>query len=231
MRKPAPFLSGSMLKLLAMTLMLIDHTAHYILSQIPFFTTPLVVGISLYTMIRLATRIVFPLYAFLLVEGFIHTRDRKKYGLNLLIFALISELPWNFVHTGTLFAPSQNVMFTLFFSYLALCAIEHLDKNRFQQLLALLALFVICTFGKMDYGARGFGLVLIMYLLRQMPAVQAIAGTCMLNNGWAAGFAFIPINLYNGQRGFMKGRFAKYIAYVFYPAHLLLLGILKYYVM
>ncbi len=235
LKLPEPFISGSMLKILAMATMLIDHTASYILSQFDFFTNPLFnissKGISTYFILRMIGRLAFPLYAFLLVEGFIHTKNRLKYGIRLLAFAIISEIAWNFVHTGELFCSSQNTIFTLFFGYLALCALEYLDKDKIKQIFSLIALFLICSFCSVDYGAKGLGVILTLYLLRDRRLLQAIITSSMLNNGWAAVFAFVPINFYNGKRGFMKGAVGKYIGYVFYPLHLLLLGIIKYYVL
>ncbi len=236
--RPMPrVLSGSMLKLLAMVTMLIDHTAGYVLAEIPACTAPLFVlfnrQFSIYVFCRLIGRISFPLYCFLLVEGFRHTKSRKNYGLRLFLFALISEIPWNFAHSGKLLYGSQSVMFTLFFGYLALCAVEYFAKNPIKQSASLLLLLFVCGFGSMDYGLRGLGLILVIYFLRQTPAVEAVVGTCVLYNGWTAavgGFAFIPINLYNGERGWMRGKFAKYACYIFYPLHLFVLGAIKYWV-
>ncbi len=232
--KNTPVISGSGLKLFAMGFMLLDHVTAYILSAFEIFTKPLFVlaghNISVYYVLRLVGRLAFPLFAFLLVEGFLHTKNREKYALRLLIFALISELPWNFVHTGGLLYSSQNVMFTLLFGYLALYALEYFEHDRKKLIVSLVILFIVCSFGQMDYGARGLGLILILYLLRQSPLPRAIVGSCMLSNGWAAGFSFILIAFYNGERGFMKGRAAKYIGYWFYPVHLLLLGVIRYFI-
>ncbi len=227
-----PFISGSALKLIAMAIMLLDHFTAYILSGYSFFTSPFltILGkeISIYYVLRMAGRLAFPIFAFLLVEGFLHTKNREKYGKRLLLFALISELPWNFAHTGRLLYGTQNVMFTLFFGFLALCALEYFAKDYKKLALSMVILFIVCAFGRMDYGARGLGLILILYLLRKEPLPRAILSSCMLPDGWAAGFSFIIIHFYSGERGFMKGKAAKYIAYIFYPLHLLLLGILKY---
>ncbi len=233
-KKTPRCLSGSVLKMIAILTMLLDHTAFYILSEFPFctasFLTLLGKSISLYSICRIIGRVAFPLFCFLVVEGFLYTKNREKYGLRLLIFALISELPWNFAHAGQLLYPSQNVMFTLFFGYLALCAIAYFENEKPKQLIALILLFFVCILCKADYGVHGLGLILCIYFLREKPIPQAIVGSCMLTNGWAAGLAFIPINLYNGERGFMRGAVSKYAAYLFYPAHLLILGLIRYFV-
>ena len=86
---PAKFqvLSGSALKLIAITQMLIDHTGLMILYNYPATTATLFsfggVDYSWYRIFRDIGRAAFPIFCFLLVEGFLHTHNRKKYGLNL----------------------------------------------------------------------------------------------------------------------------------------------------
>ena len=123
---PARFqiLSGSMLKLIACIAMLIDHTGAIILSRYqPALMNLFYIngkGISAYRIVRDIGRCAFPIFCFLIVEGFLHTHDRRKYGQNLLLFALISEIPWNFMFANTWhYADKQNVFFTLFLGYLA----------------------------------------------------------------------------------------------------------------
>lgn len=104
---PARFqiLSGSALKLLACILMLIDHTGVLILANWkPALRVLFTIGsteITWYRIVRDIGRSAFPIFCFLLIEGFLHTRNRRKYGQNLLLFALISEIPWNFVFSNT----------------------------------------------------------------------------------------------------------------------------------
>ena len=86
-------LSGSTLKMLAMAIMLIDHTASFLLRHYPPAIAPwFQIGsttYSLYRVMRDVGRSAFPIFCFLLVEGFLHTHNRFKYGRNLLIFACI----------------------------------------------------------------------------------------------------------------------------------------------
>lgn len=220
-------LSGSWLKIIAMVAMLIDHLAFFVLQFNPNFVEPLfTVGgksVSWYMLMRLFGRLAYPLFAFLLVEGFMHTRDRRRYGRNLLLFALLSELPWNLTHTGTWHCGSQNVFFTLLLGFLGLCVIEKYRNQIRQMALWLLVLIGTCILVRADYGCSGFGFILLIYVLRTSRVFQTIIGCCFLSTTWKAGLAFIPINLYNGKRGFIGKGWAKYIFYVFYPAHLLLI--------
>ena len=69
-------------------------------------------GITFYRIVRDIGRCAFPIFCFLIVEEFLHTHDRRKYGRNLLLFALISEIPWNFMFANTwYYADKQNVFF------------------------------------------------------------------------------------------------------------------------
>ena len=235
-------LSGSALKLIAILAMFIDHLGADVLRVVPeanqlWFTLKYPFEIfpeknfSYYTVCRDVGRIAFPIFVFLMVEGFRHTRSRFRYGRNLLLFALISELPWNYVHTGTWHYEKQNVFFTLFFGFLGMWAAEYFWENRTLQLLCLILIFIVSWRLGADYGWKGYIFILIMYFLRNEPGPQAIVGSCWLHYEWKACFAFPIINLYNGQRGFIKGAFGKYFFYAFYPLHLLLLGLFRFQVL
>lgn len=119
--------TGSTLKLLAVFSMLVDHVGLFIFRNNEAFLQVLcTIGsreVTPYFLMRAFGRLAFPIFAFLVVEGFVHTRNPFKYGRNLLLFAFISELPWNLVHSGTWHYPSQNVFFTLFLGYMGLCCI------------------------------------------------------------------------------------------------------------
>lgn len=230
------FLSGSSLKLLAVIVMLIDHTAAFILYLYKPATQPILLlgshELSLYRIMRYIGRTAFPIFAFLLVEGFCHTRNKKKYGRNLLIFAIISEIPWNLLHSGTYFYNKQNVFFTLLLGYIGMAVIERYQDTKLvlckiKQTAILLILLLLSILLKADYGIVGFGYVLLIYVLRYNRIFQAILGICFLPSKWIGGMAFIPINLYNGKRGFIKGNISKYLFYGFYPLHLMCLYIIR----
>lgn len=224
-------LSGSTLKMIAIITMLIDHTAAVLLKLYPPALQPLYYinenPVTFYRICRDIGRCAFPIFCFLLVEGFLHTHDRRKYGRNLLLFALISELPWNFMFSNTWHFERQNVFFTLFLGYLGFCAIEYFWECRWKQILCLLSLLGVSILLNADYGWRGFVFLLIMYLLRNEKASQAIVGSCWLFYEWKACFAFISINMYNGKRGFIRGKAAKYFFYLFYPLHITILVIIR----
>ena len=224
-------LSNSALKVIAVITMIIDHIAvvfYYRFTDV--FISFAGRSMTYYELMRLIGRMSFPVYAFLISEGFIHTRNRKMYGLRLLLFALLSEIPWNLEHTGTIYYEKQNVFFTLFLGYAGICTAEKIRKgeetlkNQAMMLLLLLISFVLNA----DYGYSGFCTILMMYLLRESLILRTCAGICLLSCHWKAIPAFALIGLYNGKRGFISNRFLQILFYAIYPLHMLIFYLLTY---
>ena len=223
-------LSGSVLKLIAVITMLIDHIG-YVFFFLPAFRMPLftVFGqtITIYFLLRKIGRLAFPIYCFLVGEGLRHARNELKYLLRLLIFAVISESPYNLmVHGQIAYNADQNVFFTLFFGAVALYFFRNF-KNDLLKALFMLATLGVSVIFKADYGAAGMAAIVVLYFLREHPIIQAIAGYPLFSSGIYATAAFIPIAMYNGRRGFIKHPAVKYAFYIFYPAHMLLLVAIK----
>lgn len=216
-------LSGSWLKVFAMVTMTIGHTA----ALLPYFWEhPM-----LYTAMRNIGRIAFITFAFLLVEGFVHTHDRKKYGRNLAIFAIISQLPYSLIYHQFLAYSHPNVGFTLLFAFCGMYAMETIkeEKIKLAAVLALILLITILIRPVRSY--MGIGLIWVFYLLRSVKLPQLFVGFCMIARGHIMGqfLGFALLALYNGKRGFIRGSFGKYFFYSFYPLHLLLLYLLRMY--
>jgi hypothetical protein len=238
--------TGSKLKYIAMATMLIDHIGAGILARIivaggaqgiaqtpaaallPAVLYDYAVLKMVYKVMRAIGRVSFPIYCFLLVEGYLHTRDVKKYALRLGAFALISEIPFDLAFESVLFETShQNVFFTLLFGLLAMIGIDYgatHGRTAFMRVLMEMAAAGVCMgaaqFLRTDYAARGVFCIIVIYLYRNTRLMQVVAGA--LAFCWweiTAVFAFIPIYFYNGKRG--SG--AKYVFYIFYPAHLMII--------
>lgn len=220
-------LSGSVLKLFAVITMLIDHIGEHLVDRSIVLFSVAGHDFLLYPIMRGIGRMAFPVFCFLLIEGFIHTRNRIRYGISLLIFALISEIPWNLVHSGKFFYGAQNVFFTLLLGYLGLCAINAYKKYPLLVLGSLIALAIIGIVAKTDYNAKGIVFILLLYALRENEIIRPFTAFVLHNQWWAIG-SFIPISLYNGKRGFIKGPVLKYAFYAFYPVHLLVIYLFKY---
>ena len=174
-------LSGSALKVLATTAMLADHTAARLFALLGEPWLSWTAGC------RLFGRLAFPIFSFLLVEGFVHTHDRRRYGIRLLIFALISEVPFDLSRSLTPIDPTyQNVFITLFLGYLGLCAFEGLVDQPALRIVCVLALFVLALAAKCDYRGSGYAMILMLFVLRQEPLASAILGCCLTASGWRA---------------------------------------------
>ena len=225
-------MSGSILKILACLAMLLDHTACCCPGEFPWMEDVLFnmggKGITLQYLMRAIGRTAFPIFAFLISEGFVHTRNREKYALNLLVFALISEIPFNLAFGGELLYPKQNVFFTLLLGYAGIYLYDRYNVTKEGKfLLQLIVLFVGSIFLRADYGCFGYGFILLLYILRTNKVLMSIIGVCVLPSKWIGGAAFLPICIYNGKRGFATGKAAKYAFYLFYPLHLFIIYLLR----
>lgn len=196
---------------------------------------------SCYDWMRWMGRLAFPLYCFLIVQGFLYTRSRLKYAGRLALLAVISEIPFDLaLMDSVLEFRSNNVFFTLLAGLLLIWGISRLETlcakigRRWLSWTALAGggiLLFAAAYWTMehvlhsDYGISGLAAILLMYLLRRypLPAVAAgCAATVVLNLSMTQLFSFaalIPAALYGGG----KGRSMKVFFYGFYPLHLLLL--------
>ena len=226
-------LSGSVLKLIAVITMLIDHTAAHLKAYVPFLrnklftlSLPLISSrtITPYFIMRGIGRTAFPLFCFLLVEGWKHTSNRFRYGLSLLICAFLSEFPFDVVH-GSVPYNRQNVFFTLFFGFIALCIYDRYREKFALRGLLLVALFVFAFFFAADYRIAGVAFILLIYVAQADILVVGFIGCVVLQ---ITSFpAYILMALYNFKRGFVKGPVLKYAFYLFYPVHLLVLWLIQ----
>ncbi|MBQ3532517.1 MAG: hypothetical protein IJA51_02315 [Oscillospiraceae bacterium] len=224
-------LTGFQLKLLAAAAMLADHIAAVVL--IPVFGTS-----ALTFALRAVGRIAFPLYCFLLAEGFRHTRNRRNYALRLGFFALLSEIPFDLAFNGCLIEPEDNnVFFTLLLGFLLLCAMDKLRCSPLRSPLLLSIGFAAVTAAacglslllRADYGFAGVLCVLVIWLLSGYPALGLLCCAAVLVHFYGSNSFFVllaipPVLLYSGERG----RSGKHGFYLFYPLHLLALRAVAY---
>ena len=226
-------ISGCWLKMIAMITMLIDHTAVVLIA--PFRSlTPLYVGM------RVIGRLAFPIYCFLLVEGFFHTRSRAKYAGRLFLFAIISEIPFDLAFSQKVWDFSyNNVFFTLLIGLLVIWGMDALAhriteekyKGVAKVLRSSMMIAVLCGgcflagILNTDYSAVGILAIFAIYMVRDsrmMGSAIAITILGLLASfiEFVALFDLIPIYFYNGT----GGKQIKYFFYAFYPVHLLILA-------
>ena len=194
--------------------------------------------------LRAIGRIAFPLYCFLLTEGFVHTKDIRAYGRRLLLLALLSEIPFDLLIFGRLVSPvEQNVLFSFLFALMALYSYESLKERPLQALLVLSMLALGAMSLRLSYGWLSVVLCLCFYLHRENRLRMALsAGGALLlyslslflsgvNRPWALTslcslFALLPILCYSGRPG-PRAPWLSFFFYASYPAHLLLLALLR----
>ena len=243
--------SGNQLKLFAMAVMLIDHTAYaWHLNN---------VSGSVYLTMRIIGRLACPIFAYMIAVGARHTHDIKKYLLRLFAFALISEIPFDLAFNITepgfpLETDSQNVFFTLFLGLLSLVLLRFFQERRGRfymvpsvavLLLLMLAAYMLNT----DYADMGVLSIFLFYIFADKPtpirapgfalaitvlALEPVSFTYALQSGdWGAFVNFLElfallslplILLHSGQRG---AKMNKWVFYAFYPGHLLILFLLR----
>lgn len=270
-------LSNAVLKNIAYITMFIDHFFAVVYNTVVQRIQP--AGYAggnaqrIYSVGRAVGRVSFILFAYLAVEGFVHTRSRKAYLSRLGLFALVSEIPFDLAFSQQCFDwEGQNIFFTLFTGVLVLtvwdwAAGKHAAgasrlsvgshgggaaKGRSYGApygIAAAAVVLGCAAAyvlRTDYRFMGVLLIFAFYQTREkrLPLRVLAAGCVMLFGSWGANclqyadsypltylfrfsmremyglFAFIPIVLYNGQKG---RQLPKAVCYGFYPVHLLLL--------
>lgn len=224
--------SGSSLKIIAIITMLIDHIGAVVLlhgclsPNIPIASGTIYADVhEVYLALRFIGRIAFPIFCFLLVQGFIHTSNKRNYAIRLFLFALISEIPFDIaVHNTASNFNSQNVFFTLLIGFLVIWLIDNWQDKIYLHVIFIGLGMVLAHFVSSDYSYWGVALISSFYYFRTLPVIQTISGALLLLWEAPAILAFIPINMYNGKRGLSM----KYFFYIFYPAHLALLALIRY---
>ena len=203
-------LDSFQLKCIAIVSMALDHTGAVLYpSQI---------------WLRCLGRIAFPIFCFLIVEGFFHTHDVRRYMGRLGVFALISEIPYDLAFRGVpLEYAHQNVFFTLLIGIGMMILLERNREWPVKAVILLLAMWLAVLI-RSDYNFRGILLIFVFYIFHESRWLAVTAGGLwnFLYQGVIQKdgvLSVLPLALYNGERG----RKMKYFFYIFYPAHLLLL--------
>lgn len=229
------------LKLIAITCMFIDHLAAYVLLDYfninyssDFIMQLPIAPNYIYMIMRSIGRIAFPIYCFLIAQGLYYTKDAKKYLTRLLIFAFVSEIPFDLAGSKQIFAiGSFNVYFTLFFGLLAIAAIDKYKSDKWYETIIIslgsLALCGgICELLGTDYGYHGVFAIGFFYFLQRSRILSSLVvlPAFGFESHLPAVFLTGPIIFfYNGK----QGPKLKYFFYTFYPVHLLILYFIRIY--
>ena len=218
------YLNNFTLKLIAIITMTIDHIGYIFIPH----------GTTQYMIFRGIGRIAFPIFCFLIVEGFHHTKSPLNYLIRLLMFALISEIPFDLAFSNTLINwQFQNVFFTLAIGLSCLFCLEEIKIKRWFGIF-LFALFGISFLINCDYGVGGVLLICMFYFTKEFKDrfwMQLILSGLIFYIFFGTSelpglIAIFLIGLYNGKRGYNK---AQWLFYLYYPLHLLILFVIATY--
>ncbi|MBN1623870.1 MAG: hypothetical protein JXN10_04690 [Clostridia bacterium] len=220
------YLNTLQLKLIAACAMFIDHSMY---TFYPYVYKLRTIG-----------RLAFPIFAFLVAVGYQKTKDLTLYMGRMLLFALIAQFPYE--RMINLPGINPNVIFTLFFGLTAILAIE--KGSPFLKFTVPVLLMLGAELMAFDHSAYGVLMVIALFYAKESKLLTAIwifVLTILFslqylylgglsNPGWYIVLFYLStiplINLYNGRKG-LSNSFTRWFFYVFYPAHIMLLVILK----
>lgn len=221
-------INGAQLKYIAFASMFIDHFNKAIITPFLTGTGPMVIITTIFDILG---RIAFPIFAFMVVEGFFKTKSQWKYLRNLLIFAVISEIPYDmfqsaeFVNTW-----SQNILWGLALGLFTIMAIDKLKayiKKRPLWIFVSLLLVALSSLGSMlissDYEYYAIIIIYLYYIFYDKRLLASGLGYLVIIKEIYAILGFATVLLYNGE----KGKQNKIFNYLFYPVHLLIFGIIR----
>lgn len=254
-------MSGSRLKWIAIVTMFIDHVGASLVEYYLRINDWASAGAASYSfyynldiILRSIGRIAFPLFIFLLVEGFFHTGSRTKYLIRLAAFSAISDIPFDLalfltnaqVKNGVyLTTDHQNVFFTLTLGFLGMLLAEKVQekwKNKAAAIMGLAIAFLAAGFAAellcTDYGAGGTTAIIAAYAVKKYAVmrgrlsnegvmwVTVVILAIMSSISEAVAFVDVVfIRQYDGSRG---KTISKWFFYIFYPAHLFILFLIRY---
>lgn len=212
------------IKIIACITMILDHIK-YALPDTKCFIT------------QYLGRISFPLFAFLIGEGYAHTSNLKKYYRRLVIFAFISQIPFMLFRTLVGEWKMLNIMFTLLLGLSAITIFDKLGKKYYISIPSVPLVIFLGELLRVDYGWYGVLCVFILYIFRkENKKYLRVIVFALLNIGYYYNrliadfsksnlisyiFTTLPVFIlltYNGK----LGRKTKYLYYIFYPMHMFL---------
>jgi hypothetical protein len=216
-------MNSRVIKIIAIVAMIVDHTVLILFPD--------------HLSVRIATRLCFPLFAFLIAYGMTKTRNEWKYLSRLFIFALISQAAYWLVRWEISFS-WINVFFTLSAGVLVIILFRRImEKRNFSAIFDIAAIFAVLAVAKFvefDYGMKGVVLILLFYIplsysvkAFKIAALPALLIVCMwYPNWWAYLFSFVFLVLFV-DRKLEIPKWERWAFYVFYPLHLVILYLIR----
>ena len=228
-------LSCNALKVIACIFMVIDHIGYGILHNYMIAHAMDIMPEQykqlnqIYETMRGVGRLAFPIFTFFIVEGFLRTRSVKKYAVRLLIFGIISEIPFDLGLFGKVFNwEHQNIMITFFLAILMLSLLKWLSQNvlglskpiEYMTLgCTVIAFSDIAYLIKADYSWKCMLLSAVLYFTREMPSFRLLAGAAASCWEKFAPISFVLLHFYDPT---VKPKH-KYAFYLFYPLNFIVI--------
>ena len=226
-------LNRTQIKYAAIAAMLLDHTAAFLFQpeKYPALT-------FLYVIMRTVGRIAGPVMFYFIAEGYRYTSSKLKYGMRLLCFGILSQIPYSLARYGTISGTNLNVMITLFMSFLMLVIADKM-KDKVMKGIVVFTFMILTSFS--DWGVLGPFMVWLFHIYREdrkkqlisyisLCLAQIVMSVMVIMSGtiawyeaiWQIGMIIpiILIYLYNGEPG-RKIIVNKWTFYLSYPIHLL----------
>lgn len=211
------------LKTIALISMIIDHYGAIFQNDIDIF--------------RIIGRLAFPVYCFLLVEGYSHSKDVKKYANRLFIFAIVSELPFDLAFYNKLEFTHQNIFFTLLIGLVAIYLLDNKEeKYNFNKTLIIFTSGILSIVLYVDYSIVGIIYILAFYFTKEYANSKRFCSiaiimflTNLISSPATQQFALLALLIlyfYNGELG-PNNKVQKILFYVAYPLHLAIYFIIK----
>lgn len=221
-------INGAQLKYIAFASMFIDHFNKAIITPFLTGTGPLNVITRIFDILG---RIAFPIFAFMIVEGFFKTKSRWKYLRNLLVFATISEIPYDMFQSAVFINTwSQNILWGLALGLFTIMIIDKLkERIKKRPLWIFVSIFIVALSSLLsmlisaDYEYYAIIIIYIYYLFYDKRLLASGLGYLVIIKEIYSILGFATVLLYNGE----KGKQNKTFNYLFYPAHLLIFGIIR----
>ena len=231
-------MSAFVLKIIALITMLCDHLSYLLFGH--------------FSPLNYIGRIAFPIFAFQITEGYIHTKNLKKYFFRLSLFAVISQIPFMLFRSIFTSSMGLNIFFTLLLGLITIFVYDRFNKVdckniAIHYLCNFFAIFVVIISAILaevfhfDYGAFGIAIIFLFFFFKQKPLLMNIGVVLSIIiyywNGLQNPYTYLTylivviftcvpllfINLYNNK----KGKDTKLFLYLFYPIHLLIIYLLS----
>lgn len=228
-------LNRDIIKCIGMFTMLLNHFAHAFLKE-GTLVYNVCIGVGYFTAITMC---------YFLVEGYEYTRSKKKYALRLLVFGLLSQVPFMLLFQ----MPALNMLFSLLICFAMLCIMDKLQGKWYRELLVVL-LFIVSIFSDWPLMAptftllfrwsnknRGklmlsYGISIVMFYVLSLPnyILEESFGGAFLHSALDSlalvASAVVILFFYNGKKSTAALKFFKWFFYLFYPVHLTVLYVL-----